>query len=300
MPAKVLIDQLNATGDQDRGRCERTARPTCHRRFWSSYGTTRCAARLTGAHTANVRLEQSVQANVLFEKYPVDMTSDIGPVAPDAGAAGRLQVLATEHWSLLATRSLTYSEALGRVTIFLAILSGAVIALALVAQADSFGRTSISIAIPVLFVVLFTGMATVRRLVMLNSEDFRCVIGMNRLRHAYLQMYPDLEPHFVTSQYDDMAGALQTLGVENVTYGSAGSLLHVIQTLPGMLAVIVGAVAAAIGVLCAVLVGLQPLGTILAAAGAFLVIVVLLGIWNRRSVVNVAPSLLPRFPAPRN
>jgi hypothetical protein len=42
--------------------------------------------------------------------------------------------LATEHWSLLATRSLTYTEALNRVTIFLAILSGAVIALALVAQ----------------------------------------------------------------------------------------------------------------------------------------------------------------------
>src|ERR671937_3135036 len=113
------------------------------------------------------------------------MTSDIRPVAPDAGAAGRLQVLATEHWSLLATRSLTYNEALGRVTIFLAILSGAVIALALVAQADSFGRTSISIAIPVLCVVLFTGVATVRRLVMLNTEDFRWVIGMNRLRHAY-------------------------------------------------------------------------------------------------------------------
>jgi len=62
---------------------------------------------------------------------------------------------------------------LSRVTIFLAILSGAVIALALVAQADSFGRTSISIAIPVLFIVLFTGIATVRRLVMLNSDDFR-------------------------------------------------------------------------------------------------------------------------------
>jgi hypothetical protein len=98
-----------------------------------------------------------------------------------------------------------------------------------------------------------------------------------------------------------MAGALQTLGVENITYGSsAGSLFHVIQTLPGMLGVIVGAVAGAIGALCAVLFGLQPLGTIVAAALAFLVIVVLLGIWNRRSVVNVAPSLLPRFPAPRN
>jgi hypothetical protein len=101
------------------------------------------------------------------------VTTNIPPGAPNAGPAGRLQVLATEHWSLLATRSLTYNEALSRVTIFLAILSGAVIARALVAQADSFGRTSISIAIPVLLIVLFTGIATVRRLVMLNSDDFR-------------------------------------------------------------------------------------------------------------------------------
>ena len=40
---------------------------------------------------------------------------------------------------MLATRSLTYTELLARVNIFLAILSGAVIALALVAQADRFG-----------------------------------------------------------------------------------------------------------------------------------------------------------------
>ena len=76
------------------------------------------------------------------------MSSEVPPSSRTPEAA-KLQILATEHWSLLATRSLTYTEALSRVTIFLAILSGAVIALALVAQADSFGRTFISIAIPV-------------------------------------------------------------------------------------------------------------------------------------------------------
>ncbi len=229
------------------------------------------------------------------------MTTDIRPGTSDGGAAGRLQVLATEHWGLLATRTLTYNEALSRVTIFLAILSGAVIALALVAQADGFGRTSISIAIPVLTVVLFTGIATVRRLIMLNIDDFRWVVGMNRLRHAYLQMYPELEPHFVTSHYDDMAGALQTLGIETVTSGaSGGSLLHVVQTLPGMLAVIVGAVAAALGALVALLLGAPPLVTVIAAAAAFLMVLVLLGIWNRRSVTKVPPSLTPRFPSQRS
>src|SRR5438445_7909185 len=103
------------------------------------------------------------------------MSTEIPPIGRDAGAAARLQILATEHWSLLATRSLTYNEALSRVTIFLAILSGALIALALVAQADHFGRTFISIAIPMLAVVIFAGITTIARLMALNRDDYRWV-----------------------------------------------------------------------------------------------------------------------------
>ena len=95
-------------------------------------------------------------------------------------------------------------------TIFLAILSGAVIALALVAQADQFGPAFISIAIPILAVVLFTGIATISRLTALNRDDYRWVIAMNRLRNAYLELHPELEPHFTTSPYDDLPGALLT------------------------------------------------------------------------------------------
>lgn len=70
------------------------------------------------------------------------MSTEIPQAGPEPEAATKLQILATEHWSLLATRSMTFNEALGRVTIFLAILSGALIALALVAQADHFGQRS--------------------------------------------------------------------------------------------------------------------------------------------------------------
>src|SRR5438105_14233278 len=136
------------------------------------------------------------------------------PARVEAEASTRLQVLATEHWCLLATRALTYSEALTRVTIFLAILSGAMIALALVAQVDHFDRTFIAIAIPMLSIVLFAGIATVARLMALNRDDYRWVIGMNRLRNAYLALHPELDPHFVASPYDDLPGALQPLGVD--------------------------------------------------------------------------------------
>ena len=228
------------------------------------------------------------------------MSTEIPPFGRDPGAAAKLQVLATEHWSLLATRSLTYTESLGRVNMFLAILSGAVIALALVAQADHFGPAFISVAIFMLALVLFVGVATVSRLMALNRDDYRWVVGMNRLRRAYLDLHPELEPHFVTSAHDDFVGALQTLGID-ITIGKAGlgSAFHGLQTLPGMLSVIVAADAGAIGALIGYAIGLPLYGVLLAGAGGFVVAAVLMGIWGSRNVRRFSPSLEPRFPSPK-
>jgi small basic protein len=227
------------------------------------------------------------------------MATDRPAAEPDAGSASKLQVLATEHWSLLATRALTTTESLGRVTIFLAILSGAVITLALVAQADQFGKAFTSIAIVVLGVVLFAGLATISRLNALNRDDYRWVVGMNRLRNAYLEMHPDLEPHFITSGFDDLPGALRTLGIDDMTAGSrVGSILHLLQTLPGMLTVIVAAVGGGIGALVAHLVDAQASIIVAAAAVAFLLVLLAMRERSRRSVMHVAPALEPRFPSP--
>ena len=221
-------------------------------------------------------------------------------MTPEEPAAGKLQVLATEHWSLLATRSLTYTESLGRVNVFLAILSGAVIALALVAQADHFGTTFIAIAILTLLVVLFAGIATIARLMHLNRDDYRWVVGMNRLRHGYLELHPELEPNFITSPYDDVPGALRTLGIDITASRGVGSALHVFQTLPGMLSVIVAAIVAAIGALVAVATGIPSLDVVLAAAGTFVVAVLLMGIWGSRSFGGRKDtSLEPHFPSPK-
>ena len=221
------------------------------------------------------------------------------PGTLDGDVSAELQVLATEHWSLLATRALTFNESLSRVSIFLAILSGALIALALVAQADHFGTIFIGIAIPTLGLVLFAGIATVGRLMMLNRDDFRWVVGMNRLRNAYLARHPELTPHFITSPYDDVPGVLQTLGIDPAAAGAGhSSVLHLFQTLPGMLAMIVAAVGGAIGALGAVAAGAPSAGVIAAGAAAFLLVLGSMIAWSRRSYSRASPSLEPRFPSP--
>ncbi len=228
------------------------------------------------------------------------MSTEIPPLGRDPRAAARLQILATEHWSLLATRALTYNEALSRVTIFLSILSGALIALALVAQADHFGAIFISIAIPMLLIVMFVGITTVSRLTALNRDDYRWVIGMNRLRHGYVDLHPELEQYFITSPHDDLFGALQTLGIDDVRAPRRlGSVFHIPQTLPAILTVIVAAVGGAIAALVALAFAIPPLAIGIAAGAIFVLVLLVMGAWNRRSIKNAPPSLAPRFPAPR-
>jgi len=89
------------------------------------------------------------------------------------------------------------------------------------------------------------------------------------------------------------------LGIDYLPEGRRpGSIFHLPQPLPGMLTVVVAAVAAAIGALAALALGVPPLGMVLAAAAGFVLVMVLMGIWSRRSVRRLTPSLQPRFPSP--
>src|SRR5260370_40046818 len=228
------------------------------------------------------------------------MSTEMPPAESEPGAAGKLQILATEHWRLLATRSVTYTESLGRVNMFLGILSGAVIALALVAQADRFGTTFIAVAIFMLAVVFFVGVATVRRLLMLNLDDYRWVVGMNKLRCGYFEIHPGLERNFITSRYDDLPGALQTLGLGPASAPSLGTLFHGFVTLPGMVSVIVASVGAAIAGLAALGFGAPTYVVLLAGALAFAATVAVMLRTGSRSFRGYGPSSEVRFPTPKS
>jgi hypothetical protein len=178
---------------------------------------------------------QSDQENVLAERGGPNLPPDL-----------RLQILTTEHWSLLSTRALSWNEAFSRANMFLAVLSGAVLALALVAQARGFDEGFTTFALLILPVVLFVGIATFMRLVAINHEDVGWVIGMNLLRHAYLAGAPDLRQYIVTGASDDEAGIMATFGARP----GPGSFLHELVTTPGVLAVVDSVVA---GVLLGIL-----------------------------------------------
>ena len=217
----------------------------------------------------------------------------------DPGVSEKLQILSTEHWSLIAARALTYQESLGRVSMFLGVLSGSVIALALIGQVDRFSTTFIVVAIFMLAVVFFVGVATIRRLQMLNIDDFTWVVGMNRLRHAYLELHPELEPYFITGHHDDLAGNLKTLGLAPASANMLGTVFHSFVTLPGMLGVIVASVGAAIAGLAVSGFGASSTAVLLAGVLGFAAVLAVVLYTGRRSYSRYGRSIEPRFPTPR-
>ena len=102
----------------------------------------------------------------------------------------RAQLLATEHWSLLASRSTTQNELLVRIAIFLTLVSASVVGLALVGQATDFDGRFEVFAIVLFSILVIVGTLTLLRVANGSDEDLSYVIGMNRLRAAYVELDP--------------------------------------------------------------------------------------------------------------
>jgi hypothetical protein len=215
--------------------------------------------------------------------------------APAAEPSSRaLQILTTEHWSLLAARNLVYTEAMSRTSIFVAALSGAVVALALVAQADDFGPGFIAFALVLLPVVYFLGLVTIVRLGQVNRENALWVQGMNRIRNAYLQMEPQLEPYFVASAYDDEAGVLLT----SLAVRSPLPRLQPFVSVPGVVAVIDSVVAGAAAAIAAFALDLGIVGSVAVGIIFFLLSVAFFATWVKRVALPRGKALDPLFPSP--
>lgn len=211
---------------------------------------------------------------------------------PEITDAVRVQMLATEHWSLLATRTMTWNEIFSRMSIFLTVLSAAVVSIALVAQATDFGDNFRLFALLVLPVVLLIGIATLIRLVDTQRTDFLLVASMNRLRRAYIDLAPDLEPYFTSGLTDDLAG-IATSYYRPRTSVSLGLIMSSSPMLVGIIdSLLAGVLAAFIA---------ETLGAATALFVAAGIVVALLGLAMMialpyQQIARLEREYQPRFP----
>ncbi|MFN2419096.1 MAG: hypothetical protein ABR593_09255, partial [Candidatus Limnocylindria bacterium] len=123
-----------------------------------------------------------------------------------------IQILSTEHWSLLATRSLVYNEAFTRGGMFLSFLSMSFVALALLAQAMAFGDQFLAVAAILLAFDLVIGLTTYGRIMGANEDDLRTVHGMARIRHGYTEIAPTVTRYLTTPIHDDVDALMMVYG----------------------------------------------------------------------------------------
>lgn len=177
---------------------------------------------------------------------------------------------------------------------FLTLLTGTVVALALVAQATSFGQGFVIFALLLLPVLLFVGCATFVRLGEINNEDLVWVQGMNRLRRAYLELDPGIEPYLITGTTEDLRGVLLSYGAGREQPSLRGNIMHALVTTPTMIAFVDCVVAAVLAGLALAQLGA---GMELAAVGAavsFVVALAIFGVYGTRKAGQFWLQELPK------
>jgi hypothetical protein len=153
-----------------------------------------------------------------------------------------LQALTTEHFTLQTARSATIADSNGRSALYLATVSGAVVALAFIGQVDRLGRAFYLFALALLPALVLLGVLTYLRLVQTAVEDLFYARAINRIRRHYVDLDPDGARWFVVCGFDDPAGMLAAMGL--ATPGSAApSHGHVWPHAATMVAVVTSMIA---------------------------------------------------------
>jgi hypothetical protein len=233
--------------------------------------------------------------NPLPADHPPEPATSADAPRPATPVQIRLQILTTEHWSLLASRGLAWNEAFARAGMYLSTLSATLVALGLIGGIDHFGDAFYAVAFVTLPVVLFIGIGAWLRMSVSNYHEAQTVFGMNRIRGAYLEIAPDLEPYFVMGVHDDPAG----IGITMAIPSGRPTWVHLISSTPFLVITLNGVVAGAIAALVLVRFVAAPAAAVV--VGAILVaVVVLFGEMAvaRRSIETGQRSVRPLFPTP--
>lgn len=206
-----------------------------------------------------------------------------------------VQILSTEHWSLLSARSLAYNEAFTRGGMFLSFLSTSFVALAFVAQAMSFEQQFLVIASIVLAFDFVIGLTTYGRIIGANHDDLRAIHGMSRIRHGYTEVAPLVAPYFTTGFHDDKRGVMQSYGNPPETYPAV--FFYSLTTSGGMIGLIVSLVGGVLAGVLALSVGASGGWALALGVAGAVGVFVLLFMVTSGMIVRTSESLPVLFPS---
>lgn len=149
-----------------------------------------------------------------------------------------LQFLTTEHFALQSARAATIADANGRTNIFLVCVSSSVVALAFIGQATNMGQAFFLFALVIFPSLFFLGLVTAARAAQTAMEDGIHARGINRIRHYYTEIAPEMKEYFVHSIHDDSQGMLQNMAIKRSRFQldvtTAGTVIVINSIIAGV------------------------------------------------------------------
>jgi hypothetical protein len=183
----------------------------------------------------------------------------------------------TEHFVLQGSRAATIAESTGRANMFLASVSGGLVALGLVATASKVGTAFYAFGLVLLPTLAFVGLVTFERVLQSGVEDQGYARRIALLRGYYFDNAPELAPYLLSVPPSERLHVL----------GLGGGRWQRFRTVAAMVAVITAVLAGSTAGLVAILISDHSLGAALIAGGvvAFAVLAGLMrfhdSVWSR-------------------
>ena len=105
-----------------------------------------------------------------------------------------VSMITTEHNNLQGARAETTSEIVARLSVFAGTISTMLIALAFIAQISHLGTIFFIFSFILFPSLVFFGVANFIGIVQAQDEDIVYTLGINRIRHFYLEQAPSCKP----------------------------------------------------------------------------------------------------------
>jgi hypothetical protein len=159
-----------------------------------------------------------------------------------SSAAGTF--VTTEHFVLQGARASTIAESTGRANMFLAAVSGGLVALGLVATASSLGAAFFGFGLVLLPTLTFVGFVTFERTLQTSIEDTEYARRIHLLRGYYFEHEPEIAQYLLSST-----------PAERLHMGRVpGDRWQGYRTVAGMVAVLTAVLAGSTAALAAILI----------------------------------------------
>ena len=194
--------------------------------------------------------------------------------------------LTTEHFVLQGARAATIAESTGRANMFLAAVSGGLVALGLVATASNLGAAFFGFGLVLLPTLALVGLVTFGRALQSSIEDTEYARRIALLRGFYFAQAPEIAPYLMS------APRAERLHMQRVP----GDRWQGYRTVAGMVAVITAVLAGSTAALAAIVIFDDSLaaavisGTVVALPALITMIRHQDSAWERATVEPLRPG----------